>query len=718
MDNLSRRTFLRNSGAATIALVLGGRFDTSSATSVFKPQDVARDGIELNAWIIIGTDGRVTLVCHRAEMGQGVYQSLPQILAEELEVDLDAVDVVFAPGNNKKYGSQITGGSSSVRINYKKLLPLAASAREMLVAAAAGAWAVSPSDCYAESGHVIHRPSGRRGHYGEFVLAASKLDVPANVSLKSVADYRLIRQPLPRKDIPQKINGQATFGMDIRIDGMLYAAVERSPRLHGKIKRVDDSAARKVPGVRHIVPVKMGVHRTFREGIAVVATSTWAAFQGKKALVIEWDDSGFEHVDSDGIYRAHREALSTSEGLVLRETGDPTAIIARAEQTLDVVYETPYESHSCMEPLNCTAHYRGDALEIWGPIQAPEWIQDYIAADFGMDRNRIIVHMTFLGGGFGRKAFMDYPHEAAQISRAVGAPVQVVWTREDDMTQSPFRPGVSYRCEGAVEDGRIAAMKVRLAGQSNDHWRHGDASRGKPNRSAAEGLLKAYFDELDHLSIADVPFETTIPTMQWRSVYASTNGFAFESFIDELAVAAGADPIAFRRRHLSDERLHRLLDKLESVSGWRGRGSGFGFAVTECFQTTAGQVVKVSRGEGGGIAIDKVWVVIDCGWYVNPDTIRAQVEGSVVMALGAAAIHEITFGDGRALQQNFDGFPLPKLADVPPVEVHIMDNDADAGGVGEPGLPAFAPALANAIFDLTGQRIRKLPIRLAEIQMT
>jgi isoquinoline 1-oxidoreductase beta subunit len=496
---------------------------------------------------------------------------------------------------------------------------------------------------------------------------------------------------------------------------MLYAAVERNPRLRGVVKSFDDSATRKIPGVKNVFKVRMGVFSTYREGVAVVADSTWAAIQGKKALKIEWDDSGFEHLDTAGIFKRQEDALDTSEGLSFRKQGDPDTVIQQAAKKVDVLYQTPYQAHYCMEPLNCVAHYQGNKLELWGPIQAPEWVQDYISKEMNLPRENVIVNLTFLGGGFGRKAFMDYPHEAAVISKEIGAPVQVVWTREDDATQGPYRPGISYRCQGVITDGGISAFKLKMAGQNNDHWRGG--KKDVPNRSTSEGFLKPYFETIKHLSIQDVPFETPIPTMWWRSVYASTNGFAYESFMDELAIEAGKDPLEFRRQHLKDERLHHQIDKIIAVSGWKNRkkNEGYGVAITECFASTVGQVVKVSKSADGKIKIDHVWAVIDCGWYVNPDTIKAQVEGAIVMAIGAATIHEITFKDGMTEQKNFYAYKMPRITDIPPIEVHIMENDADAGGVGEPGLPAFAPALTNAIYDLTGKRIRKLPFDLASV---
>jgi isoquinoline 1-oxidoreductase beta subunit len=718
---VSRRNFLKVSGLTGVMLSLGVYFPTDAeVVAVIKTADAANYGVEMNAWIHIDTSGKVTIFSHRAEMGQGAYQAIPQIIAEELEVDLDQINIVFAQGDQKKYGNQITGGSSTVRGSYKNLLNLGATARTMLIQAAATKWKVPVTECYAENGYVIHRPSAststpKRLNYGELVVDAQKLETPKNVVLKKRSDYKLIGQPLHRQDTKLKTNGTATFGLDKQLPGMLYAAVERNPRLRGKVKSFDDTAARKIPGVKHVLKTRMGVFSTYREGVAVVADSTWAALQGKKALKVEWDDSGFEHLNTAEIYKRQKHALETEEGLSFKKQGDVMAALAQSPKKLDVVYETPYQYHACMEPLNCTAHYQADKLEIWGPIQAPDWVQDYISKEMNIARDKVVVNMTFLGGGFGRKAFMDYPHEAAFISKEVGAPIQVVWTREDDATQGPYRPGISYRCEGAVDGNKISAFKVKLAGQNNNHWRGG--GKDKPNGSASEGFLKPYYDSIKNLSIQDIPFETPIPTMWWRSVYASTNGFAYESFVDELAHEARQDPMTFRREHLPEERLHQQLDKLADVSGWKTRkpGEGYGMAITECFASTVGQVVKVSKNAVGGVKIDQVWAVMDCGWYVNPDTVRAQVEGAIVMAIGAATQHQVTFVDGIPVDKNFYSYQLPRITDIPPIDIFIMENDEAAGGVGEPGLPPFAPALTNAIFDLTGKRIRKLPFSLATV---
>lgn len=714
---VSRRNFLRTAGLGSAGLFLGLYLpDAAMAMVMSEEEAVAADVYtELTAWILIKPSGQITLVSHRAEMGQGVYHSIAQIIAEELEVDLASVDIQFAQGNEKKYGSQLTGGSSTIRGAYKNLLKLSASARQVLIMAAAAKWSVPVSECYAVSGHVIHKPSDKKFHYGELVVDASKLQAPKDVALKPRSAYKLIGKPLHRKDTPLKTNGQAIFGIDKRIPGMVFAAVERNPRLRGKIKSFDDTEARKVPGVTNVIKIAMGVYDMDREGVAVIATSTWAALQGKKALKIEWDDSGFEHVNTPEIYRKQREVLKNEEGRLLKTQGDPNGIINRSKDILDVVYETPYQSHATMEPLNCIGHHRGDTVEIWGPVQAPNWIQDYISKKMGIAFDKVIVNMTFLGGGFGRKALMDYPHEALVISKAIGLPVQVIWAREDDITQGPFRPGISYRCQGVIENNEVSAVKFRMAGQNNDHFRSGD--NGKANRSTSEGWLKPYFETIKNISFADVLFQTPIPTMFWRSVYASTNGFAYESFVNELAHKAGKDPLAFRRQYLKEERAAKLIDKIEEVSGWRNKGKtkGFGIAITECFGTTVAQVVKVSKKKGEKLKIDQVWAVVDCGWYVNPDIIHAQIEGAIVMGLGAATIHEITFKDGLVEQRNFYDYKMPRLTDIPPIEIHIMENDSDAGGIGEPGLPPFAPALTEAIFDLTGKRIRKLPFDMASI---
>src|SRR5258706_398847 len=503
--SLSRRNFVKLSGMTGTALALGFYFPAAGKESAVVTKETAENmGIDLTAWISIDTKGNVTILNHRSEMGQGSYQVVPQMIAEELEVNLDRVNILFAAGDQHKYGSQVTGGSSTVRGSYRDLLRTGAVAREMLIEAAMKKWSVTRQDCYAENGQVVHRPSDKKLGYGELVEEASRLQPPKVVVLKERKDYKIIGKSLPRQDTPLKTKG-----------------------------------------------------------------------------------------NFDAVYE-------------------------KAAKKSEAVYETPYQSHSCMEPLNCIAHVHDNKCEIWGPIQGPDWVQKDVAALIGLKPEDLTVNMTFLGGGFGRKAFLDYPHEAAVISKAVGAPVQVVWTREDDMTQGPFRPGMVYQCKaGLGERGNIVAFETKMAGQDMNHQWPG-ADKSAYNDSVTEGFLEPYLESLPHYSFGDVPLDSPIPVMWWRSVYSSTNGFAFESFMDELALQAGKDPLDFRRQHLDNPRYHELIDKMEEVSGWKSRGKnqGWGVAITECFSSIVGEVVKDSKNSNGQGKLDKGFAVMDCCLYV------------------------------------------------------------------------------------------------------
>ncbi|HTI10359.1 MAG TPA: xanthine dehydrogenase family protein molybdopterin-binding subunit [Puia sp.] len=716
-SNLSRRNFIRQTGLSGIALTIGACLPAvgKGAVKIINaalPNETNLE-FELMSWIAIDQSGKVSILNHRSEMGQGTYQAIPQIIAEELEVSLDQVTIGFAPANPKKFGPQPQEGSFSVRGWYQQLLRVGASAREMLIEAAARQWGVPTSDCYAENGQVIHRPSGKRAGYGVLVEAASKLAPPQQPTLKDRKDYKIIGKSLHRKDIPSKINGSAVFGLDKKLPGMLYAVVERNPRFRGKVKSFDDSATRAIPGVKHVFKVQRAVWSYLYEGVAVVADTLWAAMKGRKALKVEWDDEGFEHLDTEQLFTRMRDDLKRP-GL----SDKFEAAVQQAAKKIDAIYEAPYQSHSCMEPLNCIADVRENSIEIWGPIQEANWTQADLSQRMGIPVEKVSVHMTFLGGGFGRKAFTDYPHEAALISREMAAPVQVVWTREDDMSGGPFRAGATYACRGGLDgNGKIFAFQAITASQSFGEEGGGEPGPASYNSSGMDGMPPAYLASFPHYSFGYVSIRSPIPVMWWRAPSASTSSFAAESFIDELAHAAGADPLEFRRSHLPNARYQALIDKLETLSGWktRGKNKGWGVAITECFGSIAAHIVKVSHRPDGKIKIDKVLALIDCGWYVNPDIIRAQVEGSIVMGLGAAIKHATHFKDGAAVEKNFNTYPMPRINDIPAIEVFIMDNHEKAGGVGEPGLPPLAPALCNAIFDLTGKRIRKLPFTLEEV---
>lgn len=718
-QDISRRDFLRHAAWSGAALTLAAYLPVKGAPAAIVNPGTSgiAAGTDLMSWISISPAGKVSLMCNRSEMGQGTFQALPQMLAEELEVRLEDVQILFAPANPKKYGPQPQEGSFSVRGWAPQLLRTGASAREMLIAAAAAEWQVPTSECFAENGEVVHRPSGKRLGYGILAEKAARLTPPAEVVLKKRSEYKIIGKPLPRQDIPLKTNGSAIFGLDKKLPGMCYAVVERNKRFRGKLKRFDDSETRKIAGVTHVFKVQRVIFSQLCDGVAVVATSLWAAMQGRNVLKVEWDDSGFEHPTTASLDQQMRENLTR-----IGPNDSFEKELAQCQQKFEAAYETPYQSHSCMEPLNCIADVRPDSIEVWGPIQEVVSTQADLSNRLDIPAERVTVHMTFLGGGFGRKAFDDYPYEAAMISREIKAPVQVMWTREDDMTAGPFRPGAYYKLRGGLDaQGHIHAFQAITATQwIGQQWSPEPMGPPGPagyNSGNFEGLLPAYHKGIPHYSYGGAGTHSPIPVMWWRSVSASTNGFACESFIDELAHAAGQDPLQFRREHLPEPRFQALIDRMGELTNWASRGhkQGWGVAFTECFTGLCGHAVKVARGKDGKVMIEQVIGLMDCGWYVNPGIIRAQVEGSIVMALGAATIHATTFSDGKAVQQNFDTYPMPRMTDIPPIEIHIMENDEKPGGVGEPGLPPFAPALANAIFDLTGQRIRKLPFSLSDI---
>jgi isoquinoline 1-oxidoreductase beta subunit len=716
-QDFSRRTFLRQAGLSGIALTIGCYWPAlgKGISEIIHADDAKDAATELMAWISIDSTGKVTIFNHRSEMGQGTWQAIPQIIAEELEVSMDQVNIQYAIARPQKYGNQPQEGSFSIRGWYQQLLRVGASAREMLIEAAAKQWGVNTTECYAENGEVIHQRTGKRLGYGALVKDAAQIKPPQQVKLKERKDYKIIGKSLHRKDTAIKTNGAAVFGLDKKLPGMLYAVVERNPRFRGKVKSFDDSATKSISGVKHVFKVQRAVWGLLFEGVAVVADSLWAAMQGRKLLKVEWDDDGFEHLDSEQLFERMRKDLYKPLPSDTFETA-----LKNSSATIEAVYEMPYQSHSCMEPLNCTADVKDNSIEIWGPIQEALWIQADLSERLKIPIENVTVNMTFLGGGFGRKAFTDYPLEAALISKEVKAPVQVMWTREDDMSMGPFRAGSLYRCRAGVDTNKkifsfqiISASQYMGAGEDKD----AEPQPVTVNTGQMGGLASDYYKSIPHYSFGGISTKSPIPTMWWRAPGANVDAFACESFVDELAHLAVQDPLEFRKAHLLSPRYQALVDKLASISNWKSRrkNDGWGVAITECFGSMVGQVVKVSRGQDKKIRIDKVFALMDCGWYVNPDIIRAQVEGSIIMALGAAVNHATHFKEGKAVEKNFNSYLMPRINEIPEIEVHIMENDEKPGGVGEPGLPAFAPALCNAIFDLSGKRIRKLPFSLEDV---
>jgi isoquinoline 1-oxidoreductase beta subunit len=660
-----------------------------------------------NIWLAIGADGIVTITVHRSELGQGARTALPMIVAEELEADWSKVRIEPALAD-AKYGDMTTGGSSSVRTSWERLRQAGATAREMLVDAAAQTWKVDRSTCHAEKGSVVHGPSGRRLGYGPLASAAATLPVPEKPPLKDPRDFCILGQRIARLDLPEKVTGSAVFGMDFTLPGMLVATVARCPVFVGKVKSFDAVRARAVPGVRHVLEVPSGV--------AVVADTTWAAFQGREALTVEWDEGPDAALDSAAIRRIFTAKLDETAAVV-RNEGDAAAALGGVVKRLDATYELPFLAHAPMEPMNCTAHVRADEAEIWAPSQAPQWAKQAVAGALGMPPEKVVVHIPLVGGAFGRRLLFDFAVEAAQVAKAVGVPVKVVWSREDDMQHDFYRPASLHRLSAGLDaSGTVVAWSHRIVAPSIMGQIFPEEKQDEPD--AVDGAAQLPYG-IPNVHVDYVMANTAVPVGWWRSVYNTQNAFANECFLDEVAAAAGVDPLELRRRLLpAGSRLRGVLELAADKAGWgtpAPAGRFRGLACHASFGSFAAEVVEVSVNAAGEPRVHRVVCAIDAGPIVNPDTIEAQVEGAIALSLGATLHGEITLAKGRVQQENFDSFPMLTAAEMPQVEVHIVPSQDVQGGIGEPPLPPLAPAVCNAIFAATKKRVRRLPVRLAEI---
>ena len=722
----TRRAFLKTGAAGGAALVVGFRFSVDARAQ--EAQEKKKPS-PFDAWIHIDKSGTVTLITAKSEMGQGALTALPMILAEELEVDWNGVRVEQAPTDPSIYDHG-TGGSGSVAGSWLPLRQAGAAAREMLVRAAATAWNVEPATCRAEKGFIVHGPRRRRLGYGELVEAASKLPIPDfnKVALKNPDDFRIVGQPIARTDIPSKVDGSARFGIDVRVPGLLYAVVARCPTFGGKATRFDATKAKAIAGVRHVVEIPaVGAGAHTAGGIAVVADSTWAAMQGRKALRIDWDHGPHASESSQTLRRAS-ETIAAQPGKVVRNEGDAAAALAGAGQKVEAVYELPFQAHATMEPMNCTVDIRADRAEAWSPTQAPDWTRSAIAQVTGLPPSSINVHTTLMGGGFGRRYQADFVVEAAQVGKAVGAPVQLLWTREDDMQHDFYRPFAYHRLSGAVDaKGNAVAWHHRIVSTSiRSFWDPPD--RVKPEASEIGGAVDLAY-AVPNVRVEYAPVPSGVPVAWWRSVEASLNAFVVEGFIDELAAAAKADPLAFRQRLLAEPRTIKqppdsesaldtrrfkgVLDLAAARAGWGSPlpvGRGRGVACAFSFDSYVAEVAEVSVDNAGLPHVHRVVCAVDCGRAVNPDGVRAQVESAVVYGLSAALKGAITIAGGRAEQSNFHDFEVLRIQEMPVVEVHLVASTERPTGIGEPGLPPAAPAVANAIFAATGKRVRRLPV--------
>ena len=718
--NIARRDFVKHTGLSGLALVLGITTNGRTIAAALAGPLADPQSYGITPYIIIAPTGKITIINAKTDIGQGTYQSIPALIAEELEVSPDHVTIVNSWGQ-QGLGDQSVGGSYSVRGSYMELRKVGAAAREMLRTTAAKQWNVPITECIAQDATIIHHPSGKKLGYGALVAAASTLDIPANPPLKDPKDFRILGKPMRRNDIPLKVTGRAVYGIDYELPGMVYASVERCPVFGSRLVSYDDSATLKVKGVIRTVKAVRVIGKNRYEGVAVIADNFWAALKGRKALKVQWDFQGFDKFSSDSYEQQLRE-LAKSDGLSLNNNkGDFDTAFANAPHQLEAFYETPVLAHAPMEPMNCLAFWQnGDKLDLYTSTQGADIIMDELPGVLNIPRENITPHITFVGGGFGRRLLADFAGEAALLSKAIGKPVKCIWTREDDIQSGPFRPMTFSALKGAVSaDGKAVAMQHKVIAPCIEETQNAKYDRTKPSPTMTEGIDKQPY-EIPHTKNAYVLAESHIPMQYWRSVTSSTLAFAHECFIDEMAAAAGKDPLDFRLRMLTkDSDTKRVLLKLRELSNWDQplpKGWGRGIAQYEFFAGLAANVVEVSTRKEGGIKIGKVISLIDLGTVVNPETVRAQVEGAIVMGITAATKDGIRFDGGKTVQTNFHNYRMLRIHEMPPVEVHILaDGGPNIKGVGEPGLPPVAPALANAVFAATGKRIRRLPFDLDKV---
>lgn len=670
-----------------------------------------------NAFIRIEKSGDITFIVPQAEMGQGVYTSMSMLIAEELEVDLTQIKVEAAPPNDKLYinpalGFQVTGGSTSVRGFYQPLRVAGATTREVLITAAAKTWNVDASSCRAEKGVVIHDASGRKARYGELIEAAASIPVPADVKLKDPKNFKLIGTPAKRVDMVDKTNGRAMFGIDIRLPGMKIATVAASPVIGGKLKSVDDSKAKAVKGVRQIVKLD--------DAVAVVADHMGAAKKGLAALQIEWDEGENGHV-SNATMVADLEKASHNDGVVARNEGDIKAAIAGAARTLEAVYQAPFLAHATMEPMNTTVHVKKDSCDVWVGTQVITRAQKTAADVTGLPLEKVAVHNQYLGGGFGRRLEVESITQAVQIAKQVDGPVKVVWTREEDIQHDIYRPYYyDVMRAGLDASGKAVAFQHRVTGSSIVARWVPPLFKNGLDPDAVEGAAGPYEFANVHVDYVRQEPPKGLTTTWWRGVGVTHNAFMVESFMDEMAGAAGQDPVAYRRTLLDkNPRAKAVLDLVAEKAGWGSplpKGTGRGVALLFGFGTYLAQVAEVAVAPDGNVKVQRVVCAVDTGVVINPNTVEAQIQSGIIYGLTAALYGEITFKDGRVEQSNFDNYQMVRINEAPKIEVHIVKSSEAPGGIGEPGTSALAPAVANAIFAATGKRLRKMPVDIRELK--
>ncbi|HEV7764570.1 MAG TPA: xanthine dehydrogenase family protein molybdopterin-binding subunit [Thermoanaerobaculia bacterium] len=713
---MNRRDFLKVSTTASAGLMIGVRFP-ARAQGPAKANDGRH---ELGAYVEVGTDDVITIWVPKSDMGQDVRTSLPMIVAEEMDADWSKVKIRQAY-LDRKFGRMGTGGSSSVRTMWTPMRQAGATARAMLVGAAAAKLAVPAEELTVEKSVISHAASGKKVTFGEVAEAAASIKV-SDVKLKDAKSFRIIGKSAKRLDVPDIVTGKAGYGIDVKVPGMLYASVLRSPVFGGKVASLDATKAKAIAGVKDVVKIDAIETDLSWNGVAVVANSTWAAKKGRDALIVTWDEGPHASESTESLLKEMTEIVDKGTSIVTR--GDTAASLASAAKTVEATYDVPYLAHAAMEPLNATAFVKPDGVEMWLSTQSADWAASTAAKWLGYKPEQIKVNVTMLGGGFGRRANPDFALEAVQISKAVGAPVKVQWTREDDMQHDYYRPASHHKISGALDaQNNVVAWHHRIAAPSINAYLSPGSKEG-PHESETPGIEDMPYD-VPNFRVDFALARSGVPRGWWRSVEHSINGFMTNSFLDELAEAAGRDPVELRlallprgfvqktdRWPYKSDRFRNVIELARDKGDWGKplpEGRARGFAAHHSFYSYTAQVAEVSMVDGVP-RVHRIVCAIDCGIAINPDGIRAQIEGGIVYGLAAALGEKITIDKGRVQQSNFHDFPLLNIAQMPVVEVHIVASDEAPTGTGEPGLPPTAAAVTNAMFRLTGKRVRALPI--------
>jgi isoquinoline 1-oxidoreductase beta subunit len=702
----NRREFLKTTavvgGGLTLGVFLPAQLDQAVAAGTLHTP---------NAWVHIADDNTITLLSARSEMGQGVYTSMPMLIAEELGVDIRKIKVEIAPVapvyTNALLGAQITGGSTSVRDGWDKLRIAGAQVRTMLVNAAAAKWKLDAAQLRAGDGKVTG-PGGRSATYGELAEAASKLPVPEKVTLKEAKDFKVIGKPTRRLDTAHKVNGTAEYGIDVKLPGMVYASLEQCPVIGGKPTSFDAAKAKAMPGVIAVVQI--------RDGVAVVADTWWHAKKAREALAVQWDEGAVARIDNASMQDGIRNARDAT--IPIKKTGDAKAALGSASKKLSAEYWSPLLAHATMEPQNFTASYKDGKCLVIGPAQYQQGTQGNVATAIGLKPEDVTVKTTFLGGGFGRRLEYDFAVQAAEISKAVGKPVKLLWTREDDTTHDFYRPMALHRMAGGLDaSGKPVALTLQLTSQSVTQRAFG-LPKGTLDPFMAEAAVVGY--DIPNMTQELIEHDSGLRVGYWRSVSHALNAFANESFIDEMAAAAGKDPYQFRLALLGKQpRFAKVLKLAADKSGWGKplpKGHYRGIALMEGYDTYMAQVAEISVDKDHAIKVHHVWVAADLGQMVNPDTVEAQIQSSIAFGLSSALGAEITLDKGRVQQTNFHDYPVLRMNEMPKIDITLVPSTEKPGGIGEPATALIGPAVANALFAATGKRVRQLPLSAQHIQ--